>query len=409
MPDIVIGLLIGLGAGVALLLILRNGRKSDVNIQSELAEHRKEAAENARHLREELREELKHTTESLVRTVSEMRTGQKEQLDSLHKVIADRMKDLVDRNEKRLEKIQETVSEKLQSTLEKRLGESFRQVSERLEKVHQGLGDMQKLASGVGDLKKMLTNVKKRGTWGEVQLGAILEQILAPEQFEANVETIPGTGRRVEFAIRLPGKDPEKDRPVWLPVDAKFPQEDYLRLVEASEQGDPAAIKDAVKALENAVKVSAKDIQSKYIQSPHTTDFGILFLPTEGLYAEVLRIPGLAEQLQREFRVMPAGPTTFSALLNSLRIGFQTLAIEQRTSEVWTVLRAVKSEFGKFGDVLDKVQKQLKTASSTLEKTGTRTRAMARKLKEVEELPTAASRKVLELPDADLLESNENK
>jgi len=251
----------------------------------------------------------------------------------------------------------------------------------------------------VGDLKKVLTNVKTRGTWGEVQLGALLEQILTPEQFDRNVKPRPDSRDLVEFAIRLPGASDDLDQCVWLPIDSKFPQEDYLRLVEASENGDAAAVQQAQGALIRSIQDSAKDVSSKYLNPPLTTDFAILFLPTEGLYSEALRHPGLVERLQREHRIVVAGPTTLAAVLNSLRIGFRTLAIEQRSSEVWKVLGAVKHEFGKFGDVLQKVKRQLDTAGRTLEETGVRTRAMERKLRSVEELPADASTDMLEFPD----------
>jgi DNA recombination protein RmuC len=290
------------------------------------------------------------------------------------------------------------VDEKLQGTLEKRLGESFKLVSERLEAVQQGLGEMRNLATGVGDLKKVLTNVKSRGTWGEVQLGALLEQILTPEQYDRNVQTKSGSSEVVEFAIRLPGPEDDKDSQVWLPIDAKFPQEDYLRLVEASEAGDAAAVTQAVAALVRSVQNSAKDISSKYLNPPKTTDFAILFLPTEGLYAEALRQPGLMEKLQNDYRIVVAGPTTLAAILNSLRMGFKTLAIAQRSSEVWKVLSAVKSEFGKFGDVLDRVGKQLDTARKSIDQTGARTRAIERKLRSVEALPVPGVEEMLTLP-----------
>lgn len=357
-----------------------------------------EAEQRAHLLQEGIRSELKSTAENLTRSVSALGTSGKEQLDSLQRVMSAQLKDLVERNERRLAQIQETVYEKLQTAIDKKLGESFKQVSERLERVHQGLGDMQKLAAGVGDLKKVLTNVKNRGTWGEVQLRAILEQMLTADQFEKDVETVPGSGKRVEYAIRLPGRD-HGEHPVWLPLDSKFPQEDYARLVEAADQGDVQGVKDSVKALETAIRLAAKDIRDKYIQPPHTTDFAIMFLPTEGLYAEVLRIPGMMESLQQDFRVIPTGPTTFSALVNSLRVGFQTLAIEQRSSEVWIVLGAVKTEFAKFAAILDKVKKNLDSASSTLENTGIRTRAMERTLRKVQEVPGEEAARLLELPD----------
>ncbi|MBW2379835.1 MAG: DNA recombination protein RmuC [Deltaproteobacteria bacterium] len=311
-------------------------------------------------------------------------------LKHLQETVDGRLQELRSSNERKLEQMREVVDEKLQSTLEKRLGESFKLVGDRLEAVQQGLGEMRSLASGVGDLKKVLTNVKTRGTWGEVQLGALLEQILTPEQFDRNVKPRPDSREVVEFAIRLPGASDDPDQCVWLPIDSKFPQEDYLRLVEASDNGDAPAVQQAQSALIRSIQDSAKDVR---------TDFAILFLPTEGLYSEALRHPGLVERLQREHRIVVAGPTTLAALLNSLRIGFRTLAIEQRSSEVWKVLGAVKHEFGKFGGVLEKVRRQLETAGRTIEETGVRTRAMERKLRSVVELPADATNEILDLAE----------
>jgi DNA recombination protein RmuC len=282
--------------------------------------------------------------------------------------------------------------------LEKRLGESFRLVSEQLEAVARGLGEMQKLASGVGDLKRMLTNVKTRGTWGEFQLGDILAQLLTPEQYAQNVKTKAGSDAIVEFAIRLPGRG-ENDTPVWLPIDAKFPQEDYLRLLDAAEQADREACERAASGLARAVEKAAAEITGKYLDPPRTTDFAILFLPTEGLYSEILRRPGLVEKLQADYRITVAGPTTLAALLNSLRMGFRTLAIEQRSSEVWQTLAAVKTEFSKFAVILEKVRRQLETAAGTIEQTGVRTRALERRLRAVEELPEAEAARLLKLDD----------
>ncbi|HOX90204.1 MAG TPA: DNA recombination protein RmuC [Burkholderiaceae bacterium] len=302
-------------------------------------------------------------------------------------------------NEAKLEQMRATVEEKLQSTLEARLGESFRQVSERLEEVHRGLGEMRGLAAGVGDLKRVLTNVKTRGGFGEVQLGALLEQMLTPDQFERNVVTRPGSNERVEFAVKLPGASGGDGAPLWLPIDAKFPIEDYERLLAAQERADLVAMEEAARALEARVRKEARTIRDKYVEPPHTTEFAFLFLPSEGLYAEVLRRPGLVESLQRELRVVPAGPTTLAAMLNSLQMGFRTLAIEKRSAEVWQVLGAVKSEFGKFGEVLAKLRSQLATASNTIESAEVRTRAMTRALKTVEALPAEQSTKLLP-PDA---------
>ncbi|MES2304943.1 MAG: DNA recombination protein RmuC [Gemmatimonadota bacterium] len=313
---------------------------------------------------------------------------------------AEQQRHFRDEMSKQLDTIRATVDEKLQATLEQRLGESFKQVSDRLEAVHRGLGEMQSLATGVGELKRVLGNVKTRGNWGEVQLGAILEQVLTPDQYARNVKTREGSNDLVEFAVKLPG--PSGGAPVWLPLDAKFPQEDYLRLVESAEKGDADATQLAQAALSRAVMVAGKDIGTKYLDPPRTTDFAILFLPTEGLYAEVLRMPGLTDQLQRECRVVPAGPTTLAALLSSLRMGFRTLAIEERASEVWRLLGAVKTEFGRFGDVLDRVKKQLETARTTLDLTDVRTRAMQKQLRDVEQLPADATERLLGLGDPDV-------
>jgi len=289
-------------------------------------------------------------------------------------------------NASKLEEMRRTVDEKLHATLEQRLGESFKQVSERLELVHRGLGEMQSLASGVGDLKKVLTNIKTRGTWGEVQLGALLEQILTPEQYGTNIATKPSSSTRVEFAIRLPGRD-DIGNPVWLPIDAKFPMEDYHRLTEAQERADPIAVEEAGKAIESRIKLEARSIRERYIDPPHTTDFGILYLPTEGLYAEVLRRPGLAEVIQREHKINVAGPTTLAAMLNSLQMGFRTLAIEKRSSEVWRVLGAVKTEFEKFGGALAHTKKKLEEASNSIENTERRNRALNKRLLQIDVVP----------------------
>jgi DNA recombination protein RmuC len=283
--------------------------------------------------------------------------------------------------------MRKTVDEKLHATLEQRLGESFKLVSERLEMVHRGLGEMQTLASGVGDLKRVLTNVKTRGTWGELQLEALIEQILTPDQYEKNIATRPGASERVEIAIRFPGRD--ADQPVWLPIDAKFPIEDYQRLLDAQEQADHAMVEESARALEARIRAEAKKICDKYIAPPHTTDFAVMYLPTEGLYAEVLRRPGLAEGLQREYRVVITGPTNTAAMLNSLQMGFRTLAIEQRSSEVWALLGGVKTEFERFGGVIAETEKKLQEAANKFSAVGVRTRAIQRKLKDVQALPVA--------------------
>ncbi|SMP82490.1 DNA recombination protein RmuC [Desulfonatronum zhilinae] len=372
-------------------------------------------------MRKEAADGLKTTSETLAKALEAMGKVQQTQLEGMTKQIKEltesnqtaldrirttfdaRVKELQEGNEKKLDEMRKTVDEKLHDTLEKRLGESFKLVSDRLEAVHKGLGEMQTLATGVGDLKRVLTNVKARGTWAEVQLGALLEQVLTAEQYEKNVCVKAESSERVEYAVRLPGPKDDPGSNVWLPIDSKFPQEDYLRLQEAAEKADLAGVQVAVDALARTVNGAAKDIHDKYVNPPDTTDFGIMFLATEGLYAEVLRQPALVENLQQRYRVVVAGPTTLIAILSSLRMGFQTLAIEQRASEVWRVLGAVKTEFGKFGDVLDKVKKQLNTASRTIEQTGVRSRAIERQLRRVEQLPEAKASEMLALPDEAVL------
>ncbi|MFL6663066.1 MAG: DNA recombination protein RmuC [Rhizobacter sp.] len=302
--------------------------------------------------------------------------------------VEQRLATLQQGNEQKLEQMRATVDEKLHQTLEARLGESFKQVADRLEQVHRGLGEMQMLAKDVGSLNRVLTNVKTRGIFGEVQLSGLLEQVFTPEQFATNVETVPNTGARVEFAIKLPGRRQDNE-PLWLPIDCKFPREDYERLVEAQERADPAGMEVAGRAIEVRLRAEAKTIREKYLAPPHTTDFGILFLPTEGLYAEALRRPGLVEGIQRDLRVMVTGPTTLLATLSSLQMGFRTLALEKRSAEVWEVLGAVKTEFMKFGDVLAKTKKKLDEASNTIDQAQRRTRAMTRSLKSVEAVPDA--------------------
>jgi len=297
-------------------------------------------------------------------------------------------------NEKKLEQMRATVDEKLQSTLELRLGERIKQVADRLEQVHRGLGEMQMLAKDVGSLNRVLTNVKTRGGFGETQLAALLEEVFTPEQYARNVETIPGSNARVDFALRLPGRR-DDGKPLWLPIDAKFPREDYERLLDAQERADPIAAEIAAKAIELRLRAEAKSIHEKYIAAPHTADFGILFVPTEGLYAEALRRPGLVEALQRDHKIMLAGPTTLLATLNSLQMGFRTLALEKRSAEVWEVLGAVKTEFAKFGDVLAKTKKKLSEAANTIEDAERRTRVMSGKLKSVEGLSDAHSQLLL--------------
>lgn len=341
-------------------------------------------AEDARKSREEMTQTLARFGEQQQQRLAALGAQHEQRMGEVRGTLEGQLKTLREDNAAQLEKMRATVDEKLQSTLETRLGQSFKLVSERLEAVQRGLGEMQTLATGVGDLKRVLGNVKTRGILGEVQLGALLEQLLTAEQYEANVATVSGSGERVEFAIRLPGAD--REHPVWLPVDAKFPREDYERLLEAQERADAEAANLAAVALERRVREEARTIRAKYVAPPHTTDFAILFLPTEGLYAEVLRRPGLFEALQHEHRVTVAGPTTLSALLNSLQMGFRTLAIQQRSSEVWQLLGAVKSEFGKFASILEKAERQLNTVSKSIGDAGKKTRTIERRLRGVESL-----------------------
>jgi DNA recombination protein RmuC len=407
---VAVTLLLAANLAVTLILYAKRGGDASASVQAEAAARtetanvlraelraaREEASATASELRQEVSRTHHASTDTLVNTISQIGESQTTKfqaftvqlktltesnqvgLKHLQETVDGRLQELRSSNERKLEQMREVVDEKLQSTLERRLGESFKLVGDRLEAVQQGLGEMRSLASGVGDLKKVLTNVKTRGTWGEVQLGALLDQILTPEQFDRNVKPHPDSRDVVEFAIRLPGSSDDPTQCVWLPIDSKFPQE---------AQG----------ALIRSIQDSAKDVSAKYLNPPLTTDFAILFLPTEGLYSEALRHPGLVERLQREHRIVVAGPTTLAAVLNSLRIGFRTLAIEQRSSEVWKVLGAVKHEFGKFGDVLDKVKRQLDAAGRTIESTGARTRAMQRKLRTVEDLPAGTAAAMLDL------------
>lgn len=384
-------------------------------LREEFRAEREASEKGGRNLREELASGLGRMQETVNKTlesISKLQGSQQETvaqelksfskasqegLSELRDVIDRKMKDIQESTEKKLEEMRKTVDEKLHETLEKRLGESFRLVSSSLEDVQKGLGEMRALATGVGDLKKVLTNVRARGTWGEVQLGALLEQILTVDQFEKNVKTKAGSPDFVEFAIKLPGG--KEGGPVWLPVDSKFPQEDYARLLDASDRGDAEGVEKATKGLVRAVQTAAQEVRDKYLDPPKTTDFAILFFPTEGLYSEILRQPGLLEEMQNKYRVIPSGPTTLAATLNSLKMGFQTLAIEARASEVWTVLSAVKTEFHRFGEVLEKVKKQLSTASKTIDETGVRTRAIEKKLSDVEKLPSDKSEAALDLDE----------
>jgi DNA recombination protein RmuC len=341
-------------------------------------------------------------TEAALRRFSETQAEQlrllsdanERRLNEVRQAVDARLVALQEGNEKKLDQMRATVDEKLHATLEQRLGESFKQVADRLEQVHKGLGEMQTLARDVGSLNRVLTNVKTRGIFGETQLAGLLEQVFTPEQYAANVATVPGSNERVEFAIRLPGQRSD-GVPLWLPIDAKFPREDYERLLDAQERADPVAVEVAAKAIETQLRKEAKTIRDKYVDPPHTTDFGILFVPTEGLYAEALRRPGLLEALQREFKVMLVGPTTLLATLTSLQMGFRTLALEKRSAEVWEVLGAVKTEFGKFGDVLAKTKKKLAEASDTIDAASVRTRAMERRLRGVEALPDSRTAELL--------------
>jgi DNA recombination protein RmuC len=404
---------------VVLLLLRRPGRALEAALREEQREGRGELrqqlealsgrtdqrldllrdalAEDARKSRSEGADLQQRFAESLGQRLQELTQRNEARLAEMRTTLEQKLRELQAGNEAKLEQMRATVDEKLQSTLETRLGESFRLVSERLENVQRGLGEMQQLATGVGDLKRVLGNVKSRGVFGEVQLAGLLEQVFAPDQYAANVATVPGSNERVEFAVRFPGAS--GDAPVWLPIDAKFPREDYERLLDAQENADAEGARAAGDALERRVKLEAQRICDKYVAAPHTTEFAILFLPTEGLYAEVLRRPGLVDALQRGCRIAVAGPTSLLALLTSFQMGFRTLAIEKRSSEVWRTLGAVKTEFGKFGDVLDGVQKKLTEASNKIEQTGVRTRAIQRQLREVESLPGEELSKQLDPPD----------
>lgn len=357
-------------------------------------------------LRQVMEDQRKHLSD-VISALKSLEKVQQQEQEKARESLDLKFLQIQESNEKKLDEMRQTVDEKLHSTLEKRLGESFKLVSERLEAVQRGLGEMQTLATGVGDLKRVLGNVKERGTWGEYQLGAILSEILTPDQYAQNVRTKEGR-ESVEFAIKLPGRGHDHDAPVWLPIDSKFPREAYERLVDAARIADAEGVEAASNELRKAVLKMARDIQDKYINPPASTDFAILFLPTEGLYAEVLRQSGLHDEIQQKHRVLVAGPTTLSAVLNSLRVGFQTLAIEKRTSEVWTVLGAVKTEFGKFGEVLERVKKQINTVSNTLDESTKRSRSMERKLRTVEQLPADQARTVLALAETESVSSTDD-
>ena len=383
--------------------ITRSITKFDETLKDEFQRNRKESGEVAKTNREELGDNLKGFSETnkennkdLNNLIREKFSDFSKQQGDIKETIEKNLKSIRDDNTQQLTKMRETVDEKLQTTLEKRLGESFKQVSERLELVHKGLGEMQNIATGVGDLKKVLSNVKTRGVLGEYQLENILEQLLTPDQYSKNVSTKKGSQAHVEFAVKLPGKD--SDDEVWLPIDSKFPIENYNRLLDAYEAGEKDVVEAAQKVLLKTIETFAKDISEKYIDPPHTTDFGIMFLPVESLYAEVLRHPGLFEILQRKYRITVTGPTTLSALLNSLQMGFRTLAVQKRSSEVWKTLEAVKTEFNKFSDQLKKVDDQLGKASKSLyDLRNTRTNVMSKKLKDIATIDKIEASDILEL------------
>ena len=397
----------------------RGQERGERELRDEFVRNREESSRHLSTLRQEIGTSLKNVSDSVFGQVSGLTKFQQAQMeafgDRLGKLTeasekkADALRDAVEKkldriqanNDARLEEMRKTVDEKLQTTLEKRLGESFKFVSDRLDQVNKGLGEMQTLASGVGDLKKVLTNVKTRGVWGEIQLGNLLEQFLTADQYERNVKPKAGSDEAVEFVIKFPGRSDDPDNPLLLPIDAKFPKEEYERLVDASERADVEAVEDSSRKLEAQIKAEAKKIRDKYLDPPHTADFGVMFLPTEGLYAEVLRRPGLADVLQREFRVIVAGPTTLVAILNAFQMGFRTLAIEKRSAEIQTLLGAVKTEFGKFGDVIEKVHKKIMDAGDVIESAKTRSRAIERKLRKVEALPAAEAGTILALPDGE--------
>ncbi|MGE5680508.1 MAG: DNA recombination protein RmuC [Bacillota bacterium] len=430
---LIVSLVINLLMLVALLLLINKKNfkpqldqfRQDVSVNFERTErilkdeffrNREEANINSKHAREELANFSKLQSDTVILQLSEsssllknefskfseqlnrLTISNENKLEQLKEKIEEKLITLQQNNEKKLEEMRVIVDEKLHTTLEKRLGESFRLVSERLDMVHKGLGEMQALATGVGDLKKVLTNIKARGTWGEIQLGSLIEQILTPEQFAKNVATKKGSSCVVEYAVRMPGNGVNNEDILWLPIDAKFPLEDYQRLCDAQDRADTALVDEAIKALENRIKQEAKDISDKYLDPPNTTDFAILFLPVEGLYAEVLRHPGFYDRIQREYRVVLAGPTTLTAILNSLQMGFRTLAIEKRSSEVWNLLGMVKTEFSSFGGLLDKIKKKLQEASNTIENASTASRKIERKLRDVQALPSA---ELIQLPSID--------
>ena len=375
----------------------KNINKSILKFQTSIDKTEKMIYDQLERNREEINNTSKDNRQELTKTLNQFEEKFGKNIKDVRETINNQLKDIRDDNTKQLEKMRETVDEKLQKTLEKRIGESFKLVSERLEEVHKGLGEMQTIATGVGDLKKVLSNVKTKGVFGEYQLGNILEQILTPDQFGKNIATNPDYNGSVEYAVKMPGNDEET---LWLPIDSKFPTESYELLLDAYEKADKDAVETSRKQLIRTIDTFAKDISTKYISVPETTDFAIMFLPIEGLFAEVLREPGIMETLRQKYKIALTGPTTLSALLNSLQMGFRTLLVQERSSEVWNILSAVKVEFSKFGDHLTKVQSQLKTASSSLENLqGTRTRAMEKKLRDVELIDSKSSNEILELAE----------
>jgi DNA recombination protein RmuC len=410
------GVLLAFGlfnTGVLLVLWRRSGLKDNPEAQAALVLSLQSLQEKLERMERELRHDIGEASrggrQEMTQSLGTFQQSQVQQLTLMQKSISDtlnqQLQQLQRSNAEKLDEMRRTVDEKLQTTLEKRLSESFKQVAERLEQVHNGLGQMQKLADGVGSLQRVLTNVKTRGMFGEVQLEALLEQVLTVEQYAKQVETKPRSNQRVDFAIRFPGRGGIDGDPVWLPIDAKFPRDDYERLLDAHDRADAVAAELAAKALEVRIRTEAKSIAESYLAPPHTTDFAILFLPVEGLYAEVLRRPGLMDSLQRDYRVTLAGPTTLLAMLNSLHMGFRTLALEQQASEVWKVLGAVKTEFERYGDWVEKVREQVQKAADTLDRADTRSRQMRRALKNVEALPEGEAQALLpkldESDDAD--------
>jgi DNA recombination protein RmuC len=421
MPVIVAGIAIVILLQIGLVLFLwtsrmqiglldRNIERTDRTLREELGRNREEAAKSSKAIADTLGARLLENAtlqqdqlEKFSNAMNVLTTANEQRMDKVRETVEQRLIALQSDNTAKLDLMRQTVDEKLNATLQQRLGESFKLVSERLELVHRGLGEMQTLASGVGDLKKVLTNIKTRGNWGEVQLGNLLEQLLTPDQYEVNVAVNPNSGERVEFAVKLPGRDPS-GRCVWLPIDAKFPQEDYQRLVDASERGDGDGVAKSAEALADRICLEAKKMREKYIVPPHTTDFAILFLATEGLYSEVLRRPGLCDGLLRDHRVILSGPTTLAATLSSLQMGFRTLAIEKRSSEVWQVLGAVRTEFAKFGEALEKVQKKLQEATNAVDTAAKRSRVLQKTLKGVESGATDGQESSLKLHQQEMIQ-----